>query len=106
VGDHFSGPRVYGDPAADIAGLYAFPSPESPGHVVLVLTVFPGAAVTSMFSDAITYRFRIRPVTIAGSACASYRVVGRSRSRPTSSVRLGGCGFSPRPPTRSRGRTS
>jgi hypothetical protein len=32
---------------------------------VLVLTVFPSAAVTSLFSDAITYRFRIRPVTVA-----------------------------------------
>jgi Domain of unknown function (DUF4331) len=70
MGDHFSGPRVYGDPAADIADLYAFPSPELPGHVVLVLTVFPGATVTSLFSDAITYRFRVRPVTIAGTAYA------------------------------------
>jgi Domain of unknown function (DUF4331) len=70
MGDHFSGPRVYGDPAADIADLYAFPSPELPGHIVLALTVFPGAAITSMFSDAITYRFRIRPVTIAGPAYA------------------------------------
>jgi tetratricopeptide (TPR) repeat protein len=70
MGDHFSGPRVYGDPAADIADLYAFPSPELPGHVVLALTVFPGATVTSLFSDAITYRFRIRPVTIAGPAYA------------------------------------
>src|SRR5580692_8552009 len=70
MGDHFSGPRVYGDPAADIADLYAFPSPELPGHVVLALTVFPGATVTSLFSDAITYRFRVRPVAIAGTAYA------------------------------------
>jgi hypothetical protein len=30
---------------------------------VLVLTVFPSATRTSLFSDAITYRFRIRPAT-------------------------------------------
>jgi hypothetical protein len=76
MGDHFSGPRVFGDPAADIADLYAFPSPDRPGHVVLVLTVFPGAALTSLFSDAITYRFRIRPVTIAGPGAAPSYVAG------------------------------
>jgi hypothetical protein len=70
MGDHFSSPRVFADPAADIADLYAFPSPERPGHVVLVLTVFPGATVMALFSDAITYRFRIRPVTVAGTTRA------------------------------------
>src|ERR1700722_15164624 len=70
MGDHYSSPRVFADPAADIADVYVFPSPERPGYVVLVLTVFPGAAVTSLFSDAITYRFRIRPVTVAGATRA------------------------------------
>jgi hypothetical protein len=69
MGDHFSSPRVFADPAAGIVDLYAFPSPELPGHVVLVLTVFPGATVTSLFSDAITYHFRIRPVTYAPALC-------------------------------------
>jgi hypothetical protein len=67
MGDHYSSPRVFSDPAADVADLYAFPSPERPGHVVLALTVFPGATLASLFSDAITYRFRIRPVTVAGA---------------------------------------
>jgi len=58
---------VFADPAADIADVFAFPSPERAGRVALVLTVFPSAAVTSLFSDAITYRFRIRPVTVAGT---------------------------------------
>lgn len=66
MGDHFSSPRVFDDPAADIADVYVFPSPDRPGRVVLVLTVFPSATVTSLFSDAITYRFRIRPVTVRG----------------------------------------
>jgi hypothetical protein len=68
MGDHYSSPRVFNDPAADIADLYAFPSPDRPGHVVLVLTVFPSATPASLFSDAITYRFRIRPVTITGTS--------------------------------------
>jgi hypothetical protein len=76
VGDHFSSPRVFGDPAADIADVYVFPSPERPGHVVLVLTVFPSATVTSLFSDAITYRFRIRPVTVPGPGAGPAYAVG------------------------------
>ena len=65
MSDHFSGPRAIADPAADIADLYVFPSPERPGHLVLVLTVFPAAAPGALFSDAIAYRFRLRPVTAA-----------------------------------------
>jgi hypothetical protein len=67
---------VFDAPAADIADVYVFPSPEQPGHVVLVLTVFPSAAVTSLFSDAITYRFRIRPVTVARPGAGPAYVVG------------------------------
>jgi hypothetical protein len=70
MGDHFSSPRVFDDPAADIADVFVFPSPDRPGHVVLALTLFPSATVTSLFSDAITYRFRIRPVTIDGAKAA------------------------------------
>src|ERR1041384_4715935 len=65
MSDHFSGPRAIADPAADIADLYVFPSPERPGHLVLVLNVFPAAAPGALFSDAIAYRFRLRPVTLA-----------------------------------------
>ena len=63
MADHFSGPRALADPASDITDVYAFPSPERPGHLVLVLDVFPAAAPTALFSDAVTYRFRLRPVT-------------------------------------------
>ncbi|MCK6627150.1 MAG: DUF4331 domain-containing protein [Anaerolineae bacterium] len=63
MSDHFSGPRAIADPAADIADLYVFPSPERPGCLVLVLTVFPAAMPGALFSDAVAYRFRLRPVT-------------------------------------------
>lgn len=75
MGDHFSSPRVFDDPAADIADVFVFPSPDRPGRVALVLTVFPSATVTSLFSDAITYRFRIRPVTVAGAGAGPGYVV-------------------------------
>ena len=65
MSDHFSGPRAIADPAADIADLYAFPSPERPGRLVLVMTVFPTAAPGALFSDAVTYRFRLRPLTVS-----------------------------------------
>jgi hypothetical protein len=63
MSDHFSSPRATADPTADITDLYAFPSPKRPGHLVLVLNTFPAAAPTALFSDAISYRFRVRPVT-------------------------------------------
>jgi hypothetical protein len=76
VSDRFSGPQSSADPAADIAGLYAFPSPERPGHLVLVLNVFPAAAPAALFSDAISYRFRVRPVTPAVVGAAPRFAVG------------------------------
>ena len=63
MADHFSGPRALADPASDITDVFAFPSPEQPGHLVLVLNVFPIAGPTALFSDALTYRLRLRPVT-------------------------------------------
>ena len=70
MSDHFSGPRALTDPAADITDVYAFPSPERPGHLVLVMNVLPLAAATSLFSDALSYRFRVRPVTPVTAAPA------------------------------------
>lgn len=63
MADHFSGPRALSDPASDITDVYAFPSPERPGQLALVLDVFPAAAPTALFSDAVSHRFRLRPVT-------------------------------------------
>jgi hypothetical protein len=65
MSDHFSGPRALAGPACDITDMYAFPSPEQPGRLVLVLDVHPLAGLTTTFSDAIVYRFRVRPLTIA-----------------------------------------
>jgi hypothetical protein len=64
MSDHFSGPRALAGPAGDISDMYAFPSPERPGHLVLVMTVLPNAGPDAIFSDAIVCRFRLRPLTI------------------------------------------
>jgi hypothetical protein len=63
MADHFSGPRALADPASDITDVFAFPSPERPGHLVLVMDVFPSASAAALFSDALSYRFRLRPLT-------------------------------------------
>ncbi|MDL2409554.1 DUF4331 family protein [Rhizobium calliandrae] len=68
MSDHFSGPAVMDDPAVDITDFYAFPSPERPGNLVLIMNVFPMATARSFFSDVVTYRFRLRPLT--RSACS------------------------------------
>ena len=65
MSDHFSGPAVMGDPSVDITDLYAFPSPERPGNLVMIMDVFPLATSSSFFSDVVTYRFRLRPLTVS-----------------------------------------
>ena len=60
---HISGPRAAAEPIADITDLYAFPSPEHPGRLVLVLNTLPFAPPSATFSDGLIYRFRLRPLT-------------------------------------------
>ena len=68
MSDHFSGPMVMGDPSVDITDFFAFPSPERPGNLVLVMDVFPLATSESCFSDVVTHRFRLRPLTRASGS--------------------------------------
>ena len=60
---HISGPRAVAEPIADITDLFAFPSPERPGSLVLVLNTLPFAPPSALFSDGLIYRFRLRPLT-------------------------------------------
>ena len=71
MSDHISGPRALADPIADITDLYAFPSPEGHGSLVLVLNTLPFASPTARFSDALLYRFRIRALTRNGTGDGS-----------------------------------
>ena len=64
MSDHISGPRALADPIADITDVYAFPSPERPGHLVLVMNTLPFAQPEDRLSDGLIYRFRLRPLTL------------------------------------------
>ncbi|THK35774.1 DUF4331 domain-containing protein [Ensifer sp. MPMI2T] len=66
MSDHFSGPAVMGDPTLDITDFYAFPSPERAGNLVLIMNAFPMATAQSFFSDVVSHRFRLRPLTRSG----------------------------------------
>lgn len=60
MSDHLDGPRMIAEPVIDITDLYAFPSPEKQGYLVLVMNVFPFAGNSAFFSDGATYKLRIR----------------------------------------------
>src|SRR5688500_15730346 len=62
MSDHISGPRAVAEPIADITDVYAFPSPERPGHLVLVMNTLPFAQPGDGLSDGLIYRFRLRPL--------------------------------------------
>jgi hypothetical protein len=66
MSDHISGPRALADPIADITDVYAFPSPEQAGHLVLVVNTLPFAQPSALFSDGLIYRFRLRPLSAGG----------------------------------------
>jgi hypothetical protein len=71
---HNSGPRAHALPIADITDMYAFPAPDQPGRLVLVLCTLPYADPAGFFSDALIYRFRLRPVTVATGKAALFSV--------------------------------
>lgn len=63
MSDHISGPRALSDPIADITDVYAFPSPERPDRLVLVMNTLPFAKPSDALSEGLIYRFRLRPLT-------------------------------------------
>ena len=76
MSDHNNSPCGVAEPAIDIGDQYVYPSPSRPGQLVLVMTVFPNAQPGALFSDAASYRFRVRPVTIPASGPGSRFEVG------------------------------
>jgi hypothetical protein len=51
------------EPIADITDVYAFPSPERAGQLVLVLNTLPFAKPSDLLSDGLVYRLRLHPLT-------------------------------------------
>ena len=76
MSDHLSGPRAEAEPIADITDFYAFPSPERPGWLVLVVNTLPLAPPSALFSDGLIYRFRLRPLTFNAHSLAVPFVAG------------------------------
>src|SRR2546425_13321103 len=76
MSDHNNSPRAVAEPAIDLTDFYVFPSPSRPGQLVLVMTVFPNALPGAMFSDAASYRFLVRPLTIPAGGPGSRFEVG------------------------------
>src|SRR3954466_9648106 len=76
MSDHNNSPSGVAEPSIDIGDSYVFPSPSRPGQLVLVMTVFPNALPGALFSDAASYRFRIRPAAIAPRGPESHVKVG------------------------------
>lgn len=71
---HNSGPRAHQLPEADITDMYAFTVPQSLGRLGLVLNLVPWTPPDGRFSDALIYRFRIRPITVATGETALFAV--------------------------------
>ena len=68
MADHGAGPRNTANPEIDISDLCAFPSPERPGNLVVVMNVCPfRPSASTLFSDAIEYRIRLRSVRVAST---------------------------------------
>ncbi|MFG2853366.1 DUF4331 family protein [Streptomyces mirabilis] len=76
MSDHLSGTRALADPAIDLTDLYVFPSPSRSGRLVLVMNVFPNARPGALFSDAASYRFRVRPASVPMGDSGSLLDVG------------------------------
>ena len=68
MSDHISGPRALAEPIADITDFYAFPSPDRPGHLVLIQNTLPFAPPSAPFSDGLIYRFRLRQATASAAS--------------------------------------
>lgn len=80
MSDHGSGPRATADPVIDISDFYAFPCPERPGRFVFVMAVFPFASPAALFSDAVEYRFRVRPASSStGNGRPSFQAATEER---------------------------
>ena len=104
MSDHISGPRALAEPIADITDVFAFPSPETPGALVLVVNTLPFAPPEGRFSDGLIYRFRLRQLArYDGPPGSAPFEVGAEPMYAARSATGSRCGWSvPAPSCRSR----
>jgi hypothetical protein len=60
--DHIDGLKTAIDNAADLTDVFTFTSPTNPDKLVLIMNVHGIAFSRSRFSNAVDYKFRIRPI--------------------------------------------
>jgi hypothetical protein len=60
--DHIDGIKTSIDNSADLTDVFVFTSPKDAGRLVLIMNVHTLASGASRFSNAVDYRFRIRPI--------------------------------------------
>lgn len=65
--DHVDGSVTIKDKVADISDLFVFPSPLTPGNLVMVMNVYPFITRNGHFSDKVNYSFMLRRAVKAGS---------------------------------------
>lgn len=69
--DHVDGVKTALDRGGDITDVYVFPSPQDANKVVLVMNTRSLATSMSRFSNAVDYKFRIRPIADAKTLAPS-----------------------------------
>src|SRR4051794_4342657 len=82
MSDHISGPRALAEPLADITDVYAFPSPERPGHLVLVMNTLPSPQPGDGLPAALVYRSRLPPLTEGTEPPPAPSAAGSQKSPP------------------------
>src|SRR5262245_60629412 len=70
--DHRDAPATTADPSIDINDVYAF---TSGNNIIVAMTVFPVADMTSMFSDTAQYVFNLDTGTAFGETIDSKKII-------------------------------
>jgi MYXO-CTERM domain-containing protein len=66
--DHLDGPATSKDRVTDLTDLYAFPTPQTPGFLTIVLDMYPVVAATGHFSDKVSYTIHVRRAALRSGA--------------------------------------
>ncbi|MCA9689448.1 MAG: DUF4331 family protein [Nannocystaceae bacterium] len=78
--DHVDGPIAIGEPVSDITDLFAFPTAGRPGHLTVILNVYPLVSRRGHFSDRVRYELLLRRAAIRGvGRSAGFDTVGDYR---------------------------
>ncbi len=73
--DHIDGPVTTKHAASDITDLFAYPSPDQPGSLTVILNTYPLVPSNGHFADKIDYQILIRSASIGSSISTKNEVV-------------------------------